>query len=232
MISPSKLFLLGRPLTEEDSKLNKYTYMGYTYKYPHYRMLDIGILVSNSIKRDEDLPSYLLDWIGERGEVLVIANIVNNKVPFVQLRALKEKQFSVYGSQTKIPYGLGYLSKDFKYGDPIFVCEGIADVDTFRGIYPNVIGTLTAGLSKTQYEVVKRLTNRVILAYDKDEAGAKAYYRDKKKFINDNIRVGYLRQFEYFKDIGDLSQQLFLNNKDEFDRALRYYSLQSQILSK
>lgn len=230
MLTPMQLFSLGRKLTEDDMKFNKYTYMAYKYKYPHYRIISIGDIVSHKIVKDKDLPGYLMDFIGEQGQVLIVANIVNNQVPFVQLRALKDKMFSVYGSQTRIPYGLGYIPSKFRFGDPIFICEGLCDVDTFRGIYPNIIGTLTAGLTSSQFEIVTRLTNKFILCYDNDKAGVSAYYRDKKKLMEKKCIVRYLRQYEHFKDVGDLAQQSYLGNSSEFDVAFKYYYNQSRSL--
>ena len=144
MISPTELFLLGKPVTENYVKYNKYTFSAYKYHFPHYRIINIGDIVSKKYIRDKDLPGYLMDYIGEQGEVLAIANIINNQVPFVQLRALKRKEFSVYGSQSSLLYNLGFLDKNFKYGDILIIVEGNMDADAMKGIYNNTVATCTA----------------------------------------------------------------------------------------
>ena len=144
MLTPTELFLLGSPVTEEYIKYNKYTFSAYKYHFPHYRIINIGAIVSKKYQKDKDLPGYLMDFIGEQGEVLAIANIINNQVPFVQLRALKRKEFSVYGSQSSLLYNLGFLDKNFKYGDILIIVEGNMDADAMKGIYNNTVATCTA----------------------------------------------------------------------------------------
>lgn len=228
MLTPAQVFLMGKKVTPEYAKYNKYTYMASKYNYPHYRILSIGDLLKKKVVKDKDIPAYFMDFVGEQGEVLVVANIVNNKIPFIQARSLKTKQFNVLGSQTRVPYGLGFLSKDFKYGDPIFLVEGIADCDTLRGLYPNVLGTLTAGLTVVQFEIVTRLTNKIVLAYDNDQAGRSAYKRDSKKLKEAGIANRCFIQYAHYKDVGDLSEELYQGNTMQFETAYQYYQTQAR----
>ena len=232
MLSPTELFLLGSPVTDEYMTFNKYTFSAYKYKFPHYRILNIGDIVSKKYERDKDLPGYLIDFIGEQGEVLAIANIINKQVPFVQFRSLKKKEFSVYGSQSSLLYDLGFLDKNFKYGDTLVIVEGNSDADAMKGIYNNTVATCTAGLTSRQLEIVSYLTNRVILAYDNDKAGRGAYKRDSKLLKEKGLDVRCLCQYQGFKDVGDLMQSKFEGDERIFQTAFNYYYNQVQILRK
>lgn len=224
MISPAKLFMISSTLTKDKMMHNKYTYMGYTYKYPHYRILKLGDLLSNKIKPDVDIPKYVYDFVGTNGEVLIIANIVDKHVPMIQLRTIRgDKAFSVFGKQTTIFYGLGMISKDFKYGDWLILCEGIMDTDILRSIYPNVLGCMTSGLTKMQLEILKLLTNKVIICYDNDKAGRSAYTRDSKILKSNKFDVKCLIQYGDYKDAGDLGETMYNQDDFAFNVAFKYY---------
>ena len=224
MISPAKLFLLGKPLDKAHMMLNKYTFMGFRYNFPHYRIITIGDLVSNKLVKDKDLPKYVYDFIGVNGEVLMIANIIDKHIPMLQLRTIRgEKAFSVFGSQTRLFYGLGMINPNFKYGDWLVICEGLMDVDALRSVYPNVVGCMTAGLTNMQLEILKLMTNRVILSYDNDKAGRTAYKRDSKKLKELGFEVKCLIQYDKFKDSGDLASLLYKQEEFDFNIAYRYY---------
>lgn len=223
MISPAKLYVLSHKIDEDKKYTNKYTFMASEYSYPHMRVLNIGDLVSNQFRKGKDLPEYVMNFIGEKGEVLLIANIINREVPYVQLRDMNSKEFSVYGAQTKLFFGMGFLDKEFKYGDPIMLVEGSMDFSVGYSFYKNTLATMTAGLTSMQYEILKLLTNRVILAYDNDEAGRKATNRDSKKLKELGFEVKYLSHFTGFKDLGDLADCMFTMDTVKTDLATRYY---------
>lgn len=57
----------------------------------------------------------------------------------------------------------------------VFVCEGVMDVIAFyRAEKENVVATLGTACTKNQIELLKSLSNKVILAYDGDNAGQNA----------------------------------------------------------
>lgn len=232
MISPAKIHLLASKVDEVKAYTNKYTFMAHKYSYPHFRIINIGDLVSNKIAKGKDLPDYVMNFIGEHGEVLVISNIINKEVPYVQFRSLKTKEFSVYGSQTKLFYGMGFLDPSFKYGDPIILVEGPMDHSVCFGFYKNTLATMTAGLTSMQFEILKLLTNKVILAYDNDDAGNSAKMRDAKKLRAEGFTVKYLSHYTGYKDMGDLADSMFYQDTMKTELATRYYSTQIGSLLK
>ena len=215
---------MGSEVSQDYVKLNKYTYFGYTFKAPHYRIINIGKLIHEGIKIKEDLPEYVHKFIGNQGEVLMVANIIEKYIPMLQLRSIRgDKAFSVYGSQTKCLYGLGMIPKDFKYGDWLLICEGIMDTDVARSFGIASVGMMTSTLTTMQLEIVKLLTNKVILCYDNDKAGRAGYKKDSKKLKDLGFEVKCLIQYQDMKDLGDLMQLKYEGNEFDFNIAYQYY---------
>ena len=224
MLTPAKLFLLGKSVDKEHKMLNKYTYFANEYNAPHYRIIDIGTLVHEGVKIKEDLPEYVHKFIGIQGELLMIANIVEKHIPMLQLRSIRgDKTFSVFGSQTKCFYGLGMIPNTFKYGDWLIVCEGIMDTDVGRCLGVPAIGMMTSNLTSMQLEILKLLTNKVILCYDNDKAGRIGYKKDSKRLREQGFTVKCLIQYEDLKDMGDLMQLKYEGNEFDFKVAFQYY---------
>ena len=224
MITPSQLFLLGDIVDDKHKMLNKYTYFGNEFKAPHYRIINIGKIVHEGIKSKTDLPEYVHKFIGQHGELLMVANIVEKYVPMLQLRTIRgDKAFSVYGSQTKLFYGLGMIPKDFKYGDWILICEGLMDTDVARGLGIPSLGMMTSNLTGMQLEILKLLTNKVILCYDNDKPGRIGYKKDSKVLKELGFEVKCLIQYQDMKDLGDLMQLKYEGQDFEFRVAFQYY---------
>lgn len=221
-ITPLELYNISEPISEDKKMLNKYTYMGYTFKFPHYRILNLKqIMLAGYHLR---MPKYLLEFISEHGEVLLIANIIEGYIPMLQLRTLHgDKKFTAVGSQSKLFYSLGYLEPTFKYGDWVVIMEGIADADIMRGIYPNTLATMTSRITKSQFEILSYLTNRVILIGDNDEPGRKGT-RNNRKLLQDNgFDVRLIFQYDDFKDCGELGDYLMKGDGVTFNTAVKYY---------
>ena len=65
MITMETIFNLGRPLTSSDVR-DSYTKIAVDWNLSNYRIYSIQGLVSNKIRRGEDIPDYLYDFIGEQ----------------------------------------------------------------------------------------------------------------------------------------------------------------------
>ena len=221
-ITPLELYKISEPISKDKSMVNKYTYMGYKFNFPHYRILNLRQVMLAGYHLT--MPKHLLNFISEQGEVLLIANIISGYIPLLQLRSLHgEKQFTALGSQSKLFYSLGYLDSDFKYGDWVIIVEGIADADIMRGIYPNILATMTSRITKSQFEVLKLLTNKVILLGDNDEPGRKGT-RNNRLLLQDNgFDVKLIYQYSNFKDCGELGDYLMSGDGVTFNTAVKYY---------
>lgn len=222
-ITPLELYKVSKEITEDKAHYNKYTYLGHKYKFPHYRLLNLRDLMLSGLH--QRLPIRQKQFIEEHGEVLLIANIVAGYIPLIQLRSIKgEKRFEVVGSQTKLFYGQGYLDKNFKYGDWIIIQEGVFDTDIMRGLYPNTLGTMTSKITNSQFELLKLLTNRVILIGDNDKPGRIGTKKNKTKLQENGFEVRLIFQYGDYKDTGEALGDTLLNNDGlAFNQAVKYY---------
>jgi hypothetical protein len=221
-ITPLELYKIANPITDDKKHLNKYTFLGNEFNFPHYRILSLRDVMLKGMHTR--MPKYLLDFISENGEVLLIANIISGYIPLIQLRTLRgEKKFIALGNQSKLFYGLGYLNKNFKFGDWIIIVEGIADADIIRGIYPNVLATMTSRITRSQFEVLKLLTNKVILIGDNDIPGRKGTKLNRVLLKEAGFDVRLIFQYGDMKDCGELADFLLQNDGQTFNSAVKYY---------
>lgn len=223
------MYNASRPLGVSDIR-DAYSLIGAKYNQDAYRIYDVGSLIRAGIKRDQDVSSYIFDFIGEQGEVLGISNIVNGRVLFTKFKSLKEKKFLTYGPVRQIPYGLGDM-KNFKYGDYIVLVEGEKDRDSLRMCYPYVCSVGTSGTGTVMREVLLTMTNRFVLYYDNDEAGQKSIWRDRKFFLSRNCQVEIGKHLEGVKDSGTIADYLYQGREYDYEYLKAYYTLQLQSLT-
>jgi hypothetical protein len=209
-----KVFKGARKIEREDVIKNKYLMNAYKKDLKNYRIMNLNHILKNGWQND--IPGYILKFINEHKEVLLIANIVLNQITQIQVRSIEEKNFTVMGKQTSVPYGLGMLSRDFKYGDWLVLVEGTSDRDALTEFYPNVVAVLSDGISMVQSKLIENLTNRVLILYDNDKEGKKGYYRDKRKLEYMGMEV---ERFELPEDVGDPGRLLELRFKGKFFEA-------------
>lgn len=195
----NKVFESGRDLERKDVLLSKYTMNAYKKDLDNYRIMTLGSIINKEWKND--IPDYIIEFLNDEGQVVSIANIVLNQVAQIQFRSLKEKKFTVLGRQTAVPYGIGQFSDDFKYGDWVVITEGTSDRDALIDIYPNTIAVLTSGLTTIQRQLIKNLTNKVILLYDNDKAGLDGM--DKDSYILREKMGIKVETIDYIEDVED-----------------------------
>lgn len=221
MITSKELFLLARDIGEQDKRRHHYIYNAYRRGLKNYRLFSTGEVVKHQL--GDKLPKYLIDFINSHGEVLLVANVVRNTVAQMMVRSLEGKEFAVYGKQNSVPYGIGKLAGDFRYGDWIVLVEGVLDRDSLLHIYPNICAVLTAGASLTQREILRYLTNRIILLYDHDKAGQEGTMKDKRQFAKLGMDVVTFPQPEGVKDSGILAELLFQGKLYDYELMEDYY---------
>lgn len=222
----NKLFLLARPVTEDLIGVNKYTFWAVKAKVSNYRIATLNTVLEYQKKVGEELPPYLFRFINDAGQVLLIANVINRQVTQLVVRSLKDKKFHTVVLKQQYPYGLGTINLDKTFSEPIVVCEGTMDRDYLRSLYPNVVACLTSSLTKIQLELICKLTNTVILAYDNDETGNKSYWKDKKTLEERGVFVKRLKHPEGLKDPGDVVQKLYEGDDYLFNFYTMYYRME------
>lgn len=168
-----------------------------------------------------EIPDFMREFLRFHGEALMIANIVSNKIISITLRSMSlKKEFSKIGYSKNMLYGLGQLDKNFKFGQPILLVEGHLDRDVISELYPNSLALTTNMISKSQAEILKRLTNSFILMLDNDSAGQagqkNAYY------ILKGCKITSINHENGMKDCGDLAK-LELSNRNEYEWVRQIY---------
>lgn len=215
-----EVFELGRLITEDSS--NKYLHLAYKCKLQHYRLLTSGELLIKG--RNLDVPEFVKAFIQNNSEVLMMANIIAGKVVGITFRTVKgPKDFLTWGNNKGNFYGLGMLEKDFKYGTPIILVEGLLDCDVVKQYYPNTLAVLTSGLTKNQTAVLTRLTNRVILMLDNDDAGETGTFLSNKA-IKDKCIVRVFKHHAKCKDPGDLID-MEIKGDEDYEFIENYYKM-------
>lgn len=219
MLTAKELFDLSVPIEESSAGLNKYTKFAFSSGLKNYRLLTNEFIFHNKIT-PEQLPRHIISFINEHGKVLYIYNF-NSGI----IRSLATKNFLTFGKA--IFYGLYQLDPNFKFGDPIVLVEGALDCDVAKRFYPNVLATVSAGLSKLQKEVLTILTNKVVLMYDNDDAGFSAKRRDYKALMDiktpsgaQHFQLTYGNYPEALKDWGDLAELAYRGNQFELQNLI------------
>lgn len=220
-----EVFELGRLIVEDSA--NKYLHLAYKNKYKHYKLITSGELFIKG--KGLNIPEFVKAFIQNNNQVLMMANIISGKVVGLTFRTIEgPKDFLTWGNNKGNFYGLGQLSQDFKYGDPIILVEGLLDCDVIKQYYPNTMAVLTSGLTRNQTAVLTRLTNQVILMFDNDEAGIKG-----TKLSENALRTKCsTRVFQHHpkcKDPGDLVD-MEINKDPDYDFIETYYRLGIQNL--
>lgn len=220
----NRLYHWSLPLDRTAVGLNKYTFWASRYKLPYYRLVTLGTLISMVNENKENTPlDHITRFVDSEGRVLAIFNVIEGQVSQVVLRSLREHKFISLTSSHQYMYGVGMVSKDKVYSDPVVLTEGTIDRDVLITVYPYVFGCLTSGLSKLNTELMKYITNHVILAYDNDEVGQKAIRRDRWALQNAGLRVSVLNHMAGHKDPGDVAQALYEGRESEANLALSFY---------
>jgi len=157
---------------------------------------------------------YVLTQHKDSGTVLFPVKVgdyvLRNPFYFVIEQVNEEQMLYIRYAQSSEPFrigdcygffGLSYFN-DFKYDSPIILTEGIADWAVLRTCYPYVLCTLTAGVSSRQRFILRNLTNKLILCYDKDVAGSRAH----KSILRDFKEFRSIILSSPKKDFGELSE--------------------------
>jgi hypothetical protein len=231
-VSAEELFAAARPLTNEDRRRSHYVNNALDLGLTNYRIISLKeIMGSGLLERlcaEESGAKYIVKFINEQGECLVIGNMVGTVPVSLVVRSLKEKRFSVYGS---FPfYGFGMLRPDFKYGDRVVLVEGVLDRDSFLPLFPDVLAVLSSSMSLLQASVLSVLTDNVVLMYDNDTAGNAGVERDRRRLQKSFCKVQHLPQPVGVKDAGTLSELHFAGKGFEEEALRKYYKSALQVL--
>ena len=218
------LYNISRDITEATINADDYTYLACIANLNNIKQLTSGEI----IKYQDQFKyyRYIFNFIRDNEDVVLIFNM-NGTTPIgCTLRSKKSHNFIDVGNTGGLFYGLCSLSKNFQYGDPIVIVEGPKDCETYRKVFnnKNCLALMTSNFSSAQLEVLKYLTNKIILANDNDSAGIKA----QKEFIKWNkksFNINVIHHPDNLKDFGDIIP-LIRYDKNQLKVVVAQYKIQ------
>ena len=227
-----KEFKLGYSLKKQNSFENAAIKSGYDKKV---------LLESSLIGQNDDGKSY--DKFRER--IIFPIHSYSGKVlgfggrsfsPEAKSKYLNSGETLIY-DKSKILYGLYASKKAISKNDKCFIVEGYTDVISMHqnGI-DNVVSASGTALSYSQINLIKRLTNNVVLLFDGDKAGIKATIRSIDICVKGevNVRIVSFPQGEdpdsFSKKLSAIEFQDFLEKKsiNFVDYLIDIYKLNDQ----
>ncbi len=223
----SELLKVSFRLKKKDV-VDPYSYMGLYYDLSNYRLFTMQSLIQLAGKASL-LPAYLKTFIIDEKLVVGIVNHFQDKDFYIIFRSLINKKFITYGNYREFPYGIFSLDKKFTPQTPIVLVEGLKDRDTLGKIYPYVFALQSTGLSSMGREILKTLTNKVILLLDNDEQGKKGSKREYYK-LQKYFDVSIADHPDGIKDVGTLTDYRYFGKSYEADYLEEYYKTQLSIL--
>ncbi len=118
----------------------------------------------------------------------------------------KNSQETPIYTKSRTLYGLNWAKADIVNADQVIVCEGYTDVIGFHQAgLPRAVATCGTAFTEDHVGLLKRLANRVVLAFDADAAGqgaAERFYEWEEKY---QVEVS-VAAFPGGKDPGELAQ--------------------------
>lgn len=114
----------------------------------------------------------LFPIIDERDRVVGFGG---RKLPDADGAKYQNSRDNVLYNKSKVLYGLNWAKADAVKVGEMVICEGYTDVIGFgRAGIPRAVATCGTALTEDHVKHLKRFTNRLVLAYDADEAGQAA----------------------------------------------------------
>lgn len=197
-------------------------YLHYIQNYP----TQMKFISASRLLQTPDLPDFMKDYIFHNGDIVLIPNIINNVIHSITFRNIQgKKQFLKLGVVSPLLYNLGNLPEDFHYGTPLVLVEGNFDCDVMKLIYPYTVASLTSTLSPNQLQLISHLTNKVIIAYDNDNAGLQGFCSTSKKLRDLGVTVIKFNHYSNLNDLGDLID-IKLKDQEEFNYIKHSYKSQ------
>lgn len=124
---------------------------------------------------------------------------------------------SIVFRKRNLLYNLDLAKTAVKSEKSLIVTEGYADVImAFQNGIQNIVASMGTAVTREQVRHIKRLTTKVYLAFDQDEAGLNATEAAYKILRAQNIQVYFISHGQ--KDIADLIQS---ENKEALETAIK-----------
>lgn len=112
-----------------------------------------------------------------RGQVVAFTARVLPNAPEDQAKYINSPETVIY-NKSKIIFGLNFAKDAFRELGQAVIVEGQMDViSAHQSGFKNTVATSGTALTEEQLKILKRFVNKIIFAFDNDEAGQKALWR-------------------------------------------------------
>ena len=143
----------------------------------------------------------------------LIPNDINGTIISFVLRGLKHDYVDYKGLSKRKPFfGLSTFL-DFKYNKPIILTEGAKDCISLQRYYPYCLSLLGSGITKSNLDILRRLSSKFILAYDNDVTGIRQSASDAVLLKNNKLNAIILQCKK--KDFGMCLEENFVEDIEE-----------------
>lgn len=191
------LYKEAHEISEDMMYENKYTWLGYN-KIIKAKYLDINDTFVMNTKINPFIIKY--------EKVFLLPNFVNGKLLDLMIKPFNTNEQILEFKVGDLPYGIGEIPDTFKFGDTLFIVEGVGDYGGLKLIdrNVNVIATRTNAITSNMYKFISSITNRVVIIPDNDEPGRKHIRKMKTRFADLGVSVSIIEQFGSLKDTGEI----------------------------
>ncbi|WP_099189200.1 DNA primase [Tepidibacter mesophilus] len=169
-----------------DDKIIKYFGLGYAKNdwndlnnyllqkgYDQQSLIDSGLVIQTKNKKNyinRFKNRVMFPIFDQRGKVIAFGGrVLDDSLP----KYLNSSETMLFNKRKNL-YGLNFAKKNIK-NDTLIIVEGYMDViSLFQYGIKNVVASLGTALTIEQAKLIKKYANKVIVAYDNDEAGINA----------------------------------------------------------
>lgn len=156
-------------------------------------LVDCGLGFRNRAGRQQDFfrGRVLFPIFDDQGRPVAFGG---RKLPGAEGPKYQNSRENALYNKGRTLYGLNWAKADVVQSGEVVVCEGYTDViGFFRAGVPRAVATCGTALTEDHVRSLKRFTNRLVLAYDADEAGQAASERVYEWEQRHEIEVSVIR---------------------------------------
>ncbi len=146
-------------------------------RLPSDVLIDCGLGLVNKIGKQQDFfrKRILFPIYDDQGHAVAFGG---RKLPDDEGPKYQNSRENPLYNKSRTLYGLNWAKTDVVQSGEVVICEGYTDViGFFHANIPRAVATCGTSLTEDHIRSLKRFTNKLILAYDADEAGQAASER-------------------------------------------------------
>ena len=207
-----KLFQLGYSMNSWDALIK---YLHLKKKYPLDLIAKTGLIIKGRGNRyyDRFRGRLMFPLKNHRGQVVGFSGrVLDPKIK--EAKYINSPETSLY-HKSKLLYGYSELFREIRKDNSLVIVEGEFDViSSAQAHVNNVVAVKGSALTKEQIELIARVAQTIILAFDQDEAGIKATKRAISLIKDKEIDLRVID----VKSLNKLAGSTDLKDPDDFAR--------------